>query len=337
MRGVKVGCGVVPGMFLVLNFGVSDQSRNYTAYEHALNIFRTTGSGDTLLVDGDNHFFPLVYGRLVERMRADTAVYDRLNLLFKLIPALKISDLSPGDWLKARAGKETAIIEQAPPRDVFFVVFDPGSILMPASYRLTAYGLLHRVMKKEEAEKPYRVSNLYRYYATESFYDLFTRDFMNRQIHAHFRLQYARFLFASRNSAAGLQSVLEAEKIGFDDSGVHLMAASILMNEDLLDKAREELDRASSLFPKGSAVMDNNWGCYYFRLKDYEAAVRFFRKAAEASPSTALYHRNLALALKSAGRDEEAAKAFDVFSGTQPYPAGHQDLVTERPQEAGIR
>ena len=41
IRGVKVGCGVVPGMFLFLNFGVSDQSRNYTAYEHALNIFRT--------------------------------------------------------------------------------------------------------------------------------------------------------------------------------------------------------------------------------------------------------------------------------------------------------
>jgi len=335
MRGVKVGCGVVPGMFLVLNFGVSDQSRNYTAYEHALNIFRTTAPGDTLLADGDNHFFPLVYGRLVERMREDTAVYDRLNLLFKLIPALRVTDISPGEWLEARAEKEKAIIEQAHPRGVFFVVFNPGSILMPPSYKVTAYCLVHRVMKKEEAEKPYRVTNLWRYYATESFYEPFTRDFMNRQIHAHFRLRYGEFLFASGNSKAGLQSVLEAEEIGFDDSGVQLVAASILMDEDLLDKARDALDRASSLFPKGSALLDNNWGCYFFRRKDYDAAIRFFGRAAEASPETAMYHRNLALALKSAGRDSEAAQALDAFSGIHPYRGGVQDLVTEQPQGTG--
>jgi len=335
-RAVQVGCGVVPGMFLILNFGVSDQSRNYTAYEHALNIFRTTAPGDTLLVDGDNHLFPLVYSRLVERMREDAAVYDRLNLLFKLIPALRISDLSSGDWVRLRAEKEATIIEHAHPRNVFYVVFDPGSILMPPSYKVAAYCLLHRVMKKEETERPYRVSNLWRCYATESFYEPFTRDFMNRQIHAHFRLRYGQFLFAGGDRKGGLQSVLEATKIGSDDSAVHLVAASMLMNEDLLDKAREEMDRASSLFPRGSALLDNNWGCYFFRRKDYDAAIRYFRKAAEASPSTAMYHRNLALALKTAGRDMEAAQVLDAFSGIHPYPEGLQDLVSGRPQEAGI-
>jgi len=335
MTGVKVGCGVVPGMFLILNFGVSDQSRNYTAYEHALNIFRTTERGPLLFINGDNHLFPVIYTRLVERMREDAVVYDRLNLLFKLIPALSTGDFSPGDWLGLRAEKEATIIEHAHPRTVFFVVFDPASILMPPSYKVTAYCLLHRVMKKEEAEKPYRVTNLWRYYATESFYEPFTRDFMNRQIHAHFRLRYGEFLFASGNSKAGLQSVLEAEEIGFDDSGVHLVAASILMNEDLLDKAREALDRATSLFPGGSAILDNNWGCYFFRKKDYDAAIRFFRKATETNPSTAMYHRNLALALKSAGRDSEAAQALDAFSGIHPYPEGLQGLVAEQPQETG--
>jgi len=300
---LKVGCGVVPGMFLVLNYGVSDQSRNYTAYEHALNVFRTTTLGDTLFVDGDNHFFPLVYGRLVERMREGTALYDRLNLVFKMIPGLRVADTSPGDWERLRAENETSIIENAHPRDVFFVVFDPGSILTPPSYKVTTYCLLHRVMKKEDAKKPYRVSNLWRYYAAESFYEPFTRDFMNRQIHAHFRLRYGQFLFASGNRNAGLQSIQEASKIGFDDSGVHLVAASILMNEDLWDMAREELSRASSLFRGGSALLDNNWGCYYFRLKDYDEAIRFFRKAMEQSPTTAMYHRNLALALKEAGRE----------------------------------
>ena len=332
---VKVGCGVIPLMFLGLNYRASDQSPNYTAYEHALNIFRTTAPGDTLLVDGDNHFFPLVYSRLVERMREGTAVYDRLNLLFKLIPALRATNISGGEWVKARAEKEKTIMEHALQTDVFFAVFNPGSILLPPSYKVTDYCLLKRVMKKEEAEKPYRVPNLWRYYATESFYGAFTRDFMNRQIQAHFRLRYGQYLFASGNSRAGLQSVLDAAKIGFDDSGVHLMAASILINEELLQEAGDELDRASSLLGEGSAVLDNNWGCYFFRLKNYDAAIRFFRKAAEVSPETAMYHRNLALALQKAGKDIEAAHELDAFSSTHPYPGGLEDLGTEQLQESG--
>jgi tetratricopeptide (TPR) repeat protein len=323
-------------MFLLLNFGVSDQSRNYTAYEHALNIFRTTENRPILFINGDNHLFPVIYAHLVERMREDAFVYDRLNLVFKMIPALGVGNLSPGDWQRVRAEKEMAMIEHARPRDVFYVVFDPGSILMPASYSVTTYCLLHRVMKKEDSKRPYRVSNLWRYYATESFYEKFTQDFMNRQIHAHFRLRYGQFLFASGNPNAGLQSIQEASKIGFDDSGVHLAAASILINEDLRDKAREELDKASSLFCGGSALLDNNWGCYYFRLKDYDTAIGFFRKSADASPMTAMYHRNLALALKEAGRDIEAAQALDAFSQTHPYPGELQDLITEQPQERGI-
>src|SRR5512136_927551 len=54
---LKVGCGVIPLVFLVLNYGVSDQSENTTAYEHALNIFRTTDSGAVLLMNGDNYLF----------------------------------------------------------------------------------------------------------------------------------------------------------------------------------------------------------------------------------------------------------------------------------------
>jgi tetratricopeptide (TPR) repeat protein len=270
-------------------------------------------------------------------MREGTSVYDRLNLLFKLIPALNIGSISPAEWMKARAEKEAVLLEHAHPRDVFYAVFDAGSVLMPPSFTMTAYGLLHRAMEKEVAEMPYKVTNLWRYYATESIYEAFTRDFMNRQIHAHFRLRYGQFLFAGGNRKGGLQSVLEATITGSDDSGVQLVAASILMNEDLLNEAREALDRASSFFPRGSPILDNSWGCYFFRRKDYDRAVGFFNKAAEASPLTALYHRNLALALKSAGRDKEALTALDAFSEIHPYPQGLEDLLMEEPQEAGMR
>ena len=278
----------------------------------------------------------MVYGRLVERMRETTVIYDRLNLLFKLLPDLRATEISAREWVHARAEKERAIMDHALPPEVFYVLFNSGSILIPPHYKVTDYGLLKRVMKKDEAEKPYRVPNLWRYYATESFYDPYTRDFMNRQIQAHFRLGYGQFLFASGNVQAGLKAVLEAAEVGYDDAGVHLIAASILIKEERLEKAREELDRASLLLGEDSPALNNNRGCYFFTLKEYDSAARFFRKAAETSPATALYHRNLALALQKAGKDVEADQALDAFSRTHPYPKELQNAATEQFQEAGI-
>jgi len=47
---LKIGCLIVPGLQFILNFSLCDQSRNYTAYEHALNIFRTVDNGSTLFI-----------------------------------------------------------------------------------------------------------------------------------------------------------------------------------------------------------------------------------------------------------------------------------------------
>src|SRR5512136_118057 len=81
---LKVGCGVIPLMFLVVNYRVSDQSENTTAYEHALNIFRTAEKDAILFMNGDNYVFPVTYGRLVERMREGVTLYDRHDILFKM-------------------------------------------------------------------------------------------------------------------------------------------------------------------------------------------------------------------------------------------------------------
>jgi len=106
-----------------------------------------------------------------------------------------------------------------------------------------------------------------------------------------------------------------------------------LMNEGLWSASREELERAASLFRGASALLDNNWGCYYFRQKEYAEAIRFFRKAMERSPTTGMYRRNLAQALKEAGSDIEAAEALDAFSLTHPHPGELQELILEPPQE----
>ena len=150
MRGVKVGCGVVPGMFLVLNFGVSDQSRNYTAYEHALNIFRTTENRPVLFINGDNHLFPVIYAHLVERMREDAALYDRLNLIFKMPQAGKSIAPRTMAWEEERNALEKAMITANTGNPVYYAVFGPYAVDMPDAYRLIQKGILYQVVKEGE-------------------------------------------------------------------------------------------------------------------------------------------------------------------------------------------
>jgi hypothetical protein len=297
MRGVKVGCGVVPAMFLVLNFGVSDQSRNYTAYEHALNIFRTTEPDAALLVNGDNNLFPVTYGRLVERMREDVLLCDRQSLLFKE-PYLGDSDgVFHGTWSEWRGLLEKEIIEKKFSHGVFYVLFDYLSVRVPERYAVTPYCLLHRVMSKDVLARGYRVPNLWLYYATESLYDNFERDFMNRQIIGHFYLRYGRYLCAAGNRDGGLLHITKASAIAYDEASVHFDAASFLMDVGQFEKARTEIEEAAP-YEKNHAVMANLWGLYYFKMGNYEKAVESFREAVEADQEKELYRTNLQLALK---------------------------------------
>jgi len=80
---LKVGCGVVPLIFMVLNYRAADQSENTTAYEHALNIFRTADPGAVVFIEGDNHFFPVlqVFRLLISKGRREKQVSLNMHLL----------------------------------------------------------------------------------------------------------------------------------------------------------------------------------------------------------------------------------------------------------------
>jgi hypothetical protein len=153
MRAVRVFSGVVPGVFLVMNFGVSDQLLNYTAYEHALNIFRTTRPESTLFLSGDNYVFPAIYGRLVERMREDLYLYDRYNIFFKMPGAGK--GIAPGTvtWEEERNALEKSIIVSNRGEPVYYALLGPHGVEMPDSYRLIQEGILYRLVKADEDAK----------------------------------------------------------------------------------------------------------------------------------------------------------------------------------------
>jgi hypothetical protein len=324
VRLIKVGWVAVPMIYMALNHGVSDQSRNYIAHEHAGNILRTPGLKESLFVEADNNFFPLIYARLVERMREDVVIYDRLDLVFKTPYVGDQSRTFYGDWKGLRSLLEKEIIKKTRSKGVFFAVFDKGSISLPPSYELVPYCLLHRAVLMDGAGTPYRIPNLWSYYASESFYDPLEADFMSRQVKAHFFIRYGEYLFSSGNSEPARRYVMQASRVGYDDEGIHSMAATIFMKEGLFDLAREELDKASQSGAK-PAIMHNNWGCYYFRQGDYESAITSFKRAIEADRSGRVYYMNLSLALKKAGREEEAEAALREAGIVHPdslQPAG---------------
>jgi tetratricopeptide (TPR) repeat protein len=260
-------------------------------------------------VEGDNNFFPLIYGRIVERMREDVRLYDRLGIVFEF-PGLEGAEKYevPG-WQEVRGKLEREIIEETYPVGVFYAVFNPHSISTSDQYALIPYCLLDKVVKKKQSMEPYRIGHLWSYYAAESFYDHFERDFMNRQISAHFYLRYGHFLFMARNGEQALDYIKKASRIAFDDPGVHSAAATILTNEGFLEEAREELEK-SSLHGENPGVVHNNWGCLYHKKGDYDRAIEFFSKAIQSSPGNHTYYKNLGHALYSAGKNVEATRAF---------------------------
>jgi tetratricopeptide (TPR) repeat protein len=314
---LKVGCGVIPLVFLVLNYRVSDQSENTTAYEHALNIFRTADSGAVLLIEGDNHFFPVLYGRIVERMREGVAVYDRLNLLFKIPYLGKEKGLYHGTWENLRSLLEREIMAQTKNRSILYAVFDPFGLSLPDQSILLPYGLLHRAMVREGPGAVYKVPGLWRYYSSESFYRKFEKDFMTRQVIAHFFLRYGIYLYHTGEREAGLRTIQEASQLGYDDAGVQCGAAIFFSDQGLFDLAEEHMAKAP-VTRRNAAVIDNNWGCFFYKKGDYESAVRAFGKAAEQDPKSAAYRKNLALALAGAGREEEAAGVMGDAFGSSP-------------------
>ena len=305
---MRAMCFLVPALFVVGSFRNCDQSRNYIAYEHAQNIFRTVGSGDVLFLEGDNHLFPVLYGRLVERAREDAILFDRQGILYPAAYFGEAPDLFYGKWEVLRVLLETEIIRRNDPGTVHYAIFNPESLSIPDRFKLSPHGVLHQVVK-EERNGVYKLSNVWRYYTSESFHNFHEKDFLNRQLIAHYHFRLGQYLVMSGYVNDGLKHVRDASRIGYDDYGVHFLVASFLADEKLFDEARVELDRAA-LNAKELSVVENNWGYYYYKKGEYEKAAEAFQEAADRRPDNFSYWKNLGHALYMSGKTLCAERAF---------------------------
>jgi tetratricopeptide (TPR) repeat protein len=310
-RLIRTAFAVIPAIFLFMNYGLCNQSRNYTAYEHAINIFRTMRNGNILFLEGDNNFFPVVYGRIVERMREDLILFDRHDIIYKLPYLGEKRGQFTNDWRGFRALLEESLILKMEATDVNYAVFDHDSIILPAEYTFVPQGMLFRVVKNEELTKPYKMRNLWKYYSTESFYDHFERDYHHRQIVAFFYFRQGQYLYMAENPKQGFKYFRKASEVGYNDTGIHSALANFYSDHGLFEEARLELEK-TLVYHTNMGVVHNNWGVYHYKRRAYEDAIKSFQKAIRLNPKSFRFYKNLGHSMYESGRREEAVQAFEA-------------------------
>jgi Tfp pilus assembly protein PilF len=245
----------------------------------------------------------------VEQAREDVILFDRQGIIYPTAYFGEEPDVFYGKWDALRVTLEREIIRRNAPATVHYAIFNPESIKIPDDYRLTPHGLLHRVVKVEK-NNVYKLSRAWRYYTSESFNDFSGKDFLNRQLIAHYYFRLGQYLVMSGDTSDGLKHVRDASRIGHDDYAVHLMVAIFLADMGLLDEAHIELERTGLDLRKSSAIR-SNWGYYYYKKGDYAKAVEAFQKAAEHRSDNFFYWKNLAHAYYMSGEKDEAENAFN--------------------------
>jgi hypothetical protein len=306
-RATHVAVCIIAATPLAFNYDLCDQSRNYTGYEHALNIFRTVDNGGTLFLDGDNNILPVTYGRVVESMREDVTLYDRPNLLFKMPHVAEYKDKSC-KWDQLRPIVERRIIEEAR-NDVYYAVFNPFNISAPNEFTMYPYGILYKVVPSATPFAPDMAEAIWSYYITESIYDRFYKDFMNREVCAYFHFSRGKYLVMDGQSDLGLKYLQSASKVGHDHPSIHSDMAVFLTDRGFFEQARMELEKALT-YHEDLGGVHNNRGYYHYKLGDHDKAAESYRKAIDLRPDNHGYYNNLGLALYHGGKKDEANLVF---------------------------
>ena len=306
-KGVAVVLGTVPLIALIANYGLCNQRRNYTAYEHALNIFRTVEPGATIFLDGDNNVFPVTYGRIVEGMGEGITLYDRHNVIFRWR-----LDAYPFIFEGSREELESAvlakIVASASERGFYFATINPFSISAPQGYHTLPYGILRRVVP--ESLNTAAPKGLWNDYCRESYHDDFHRDYMTREVTASYFFRRGENLFHAGNVREGLRFLHEASTVGYNDTSIHSDLGVFFSDQGLFENAREELTKALSFYDDLSGV-HNNWGYYYHKKGNFEKALSSFRKALQLAPDKYAYYNNLGFTLNKMGKRKEAMIVFE--------------------------
>lgn len=304
-RAASGAFSVIPLIPLGFNLGLCDQSRNYTAYEHAVNILGTAQKGAVLLIDGDNNVFPVIYARICEGIGGGVKIIDRYNLVFRW----PHSPMEPRDHHGSLQSAVEGMIQENGGKGVYLSAFDPNSFPLPKDYHVIPCGILGKIEKTESQAAAQDLRRLWRGYFTASFYEPMERDYMNRQVCSYFHFNLGRFFFQLGFPEKGLESMRRASNIGYDDEMIHSDLGVFFTQRGFFEDAAHELELAL-LHADDASVAYNNFGYYYDAVGEYDKSVASFQRAVELSPRNHVYLNNLGFEFLKAGKRDQALAAL---------------------------
>ena len=327
-KGLALAFMLIPIVTIISNYAFCDQKRNYTAYEHAVNIFRTVEYGSTIFIDGDNNVFPVAYGRIVEEMGEGISLNDRHNLLFKWkLPSYPY--VFSGSWDELESDIVSKIVSKKSGERVYFAVFDPNAVPTVDGYQMIPCGTLKKMVPVKH--KPKKQEDPWAYYSTDSYRDNFARDYMTSEVTAYHFFRQGEDLWEEGKIAEAMKYLKMASEIAYNNMCIHSDLGIFFTNHGFFRKAREELIKALK-FNRNSSGIQNNWGYYYYKRGDYEKAVAAFRKAISLTPEEYSYYNNLGVALKRMGLKQEAAKAFRKSIAIKPNQPRITKFINRNPE-----
>ncbi len=136
---------IIPLMFFFNSLLINRQEENFIAYDHALNVFKTTPDKAVVFTGGDNDLFPLWYLREVERWNPETSVIGMAGLKMDwYIKALKEKYQKHYPNLFSNDSYETLSLESNYPFPIFTlfnIIPEQSRIFIPPGESLQPLGI----------------------------------------------------------------------------------------------------------------------------------------------------------------------------------------------------
>ncbi|MFH1453231.1 MAG: DUF2723 domain-containing protein [Armatimonadota bacterium] len=253
------------------NYHVNDRSKNYYSYDFIKSMMNIMDKDAVIFAKGDTTIFTMFYLQNVEKYRPDIKLYDHIGIL---------SDEYLGEdflfgrrtkvWQEERSRQvfNKIIEENYPVRPVYFnYEFDLGA---DSEYKLDNYGLIYKVVKKDEKINPETIP-VEKIYMRNLDDDAIYKDYDIKKILSGYWVRMAAYYESIRDFEKAKYCCEEIYK--YDDAKAVNTAGSFFMKTGQFDKALKYFDKAFLLDPDYYPVYYNK-GIMYELKKEREEALK---------------------------------------------------------------
>lgn len=299
---------LIPLVYIWLNYGVVDMSKNNIAHLHAQKILEQVPQNAIIFTEENNWLFPLLYMQAVEKVRPDVTIYDRNGNLFENIYK-DINHKSEDDLERKRRAIEKSIIAQTN-RPAYYAV--DKSFENYGYTDLSAEGTLYT------AATPQQIN-----------FDTFYKDILeiddkqyanyygSEYMIAYYHLQYAEKLRRDKKIDLALLHYDRAASWGRNE-------AIILNNLGVIYNQMGETERAKNVLLQALKVnnrnvrANKNLGVIFAQEGNYEEAEKYFTKALQINDRNIETIISLSMLYEQTGRKEKALQGYQFALTLDP-------------------